>query len=160
MSAPPPLHARAMRTTDLDAVLAIEEQCYSHPWTRGNFIDSLAAGCRAELFEDDAGRAVAYLVALAGVGETHLLNLSVQPQMQRRGYGRMMLERLAAQARARGDRALWLEVRAGNEAARRLYRKAGMVEVGLRRGYYPAAGHAREDAVVMQLILEPGDALD
>ena len=155
-----PWRQRAMRPSDLDAILAIEARAYSHPWTRGNFVDSLAAGYLAELLEDDHGGVVAYLVALHGVDEMHLLNLTVHPARQRRGIGRRLLDQLAERARARGDRKLWLEVREGNTAARRLYRRAGMVEVGLRRGYYPATGNQREDAVVMQLRLEPDDALD
>ena len=149
-----------MRLADIDKVLAVETRCYSHPWTRGNFIDSLAAGYLTELLEDDAGRVVAYLLALQGVEEMHLLNLTVHPARQRRGIGRMLLEQLAQRARRRGDRTLWLEVRESNAAARRLYRQAGMAEVGIRPGYYPAGGDAREDAVVMQLALDAGDALD
>ena len=57
---------------------------------------------------------------------------------------------------------LWLEVRASNERARRLYRRRGFAEAGLRRGYYPAPQGTREDAVVMSLKVtaEPGDGLE
>ncbi len=151
---------RAMRLADLDAVVAIEVRAYSHPWTRGNFVDSLAAGYDAEVLEDDEGRVIAYLLALRGHEETHLLNLTVEPALQRRGIGRMLLDRLAARVRTRGDRTLWLEVRRSNAGARRLYRAAGMAEVGSRRDYYPALGNAREDAIVMRLALGGGDALD
>ena len=153
--APGPLTHRPMTVADLDAVLAIEVAAYSHPWTRGNFIDSLAAGYRAELRLDDAGHLVGYCIALPGFEETHLLNLSVAPARQRAGHGWALLQRLADEARQRGDHALWLEVRQSNDGARALYRRAGFVEVGLRRGYYPAARLAREDAVVMRLALDP-----
>lgn len=153
-------HRRPMRVVDLDAVLAIEVGAYSHPWTRGNFIDSLAAGYLAELAEDSGGRTIGYLVAMHGFEETHLLNLTVHPAQRRQGLGARMLERLLALASGRGDRMLWLEVRESNEVARRLYRRAGFVEIGIRRDYYPARHDAREDAVVMQRMLEGGDALD
>jgi [ribosomal protein S18]-alanine N-acetyltransferase len=149
-----------MRLADIDAVLAVEVRAYSHPWTRGNFIDSLAAGYVAELLEDGRGRVIAYLVAMHGHEETHLLNLSVRPSMQGRGIGRALLDTLIEAVRARGDRMLWLEVRPSNGVARQLYRSAGMVEVGLRRGYYPAAGGEREDALVMRLALGDANALD
>lgn len=151
---------RPMRLSDLDAVMAIEVCAYSHPWTRGNFIDSLAAGYWAEIAADSRGMALGYAVAMQGFGETHLLNLSVHPSVQRRGLGRQMLDIVMALARDRGDHVLWLEVRASNAVARRLYRHAGFVEVGIRPGYYPSAADAREDAVIMQRILESGDALD
>lgn len=143
-----------MVVADLDTVLAIEAQCYSHPWTRGNFIDSLAAGYLAELRLSAAGECIGYWVAMPGVEEMHLLNLSVAPRHQRQGHALAMLQDLVQHARARGDRQLWLEVRISNTAARLLYRRAGFVEAGLRRNYYPVAGGRREDAVLMSLALD------
>lgn len=146
-----------MTVMDLDTVLAIEGQCYSHPWTRGNFIDSLAAGYLAELRLAADGECIGYWVAMPGVEEMHLLNLSVAPRQQRQGHAQAMLADLAQHALARGDRQLWLEVRIGNVAARQLYRHTGFIESGLRRNYYPLAGGRREDAVLMSLSLV-GDA--
>lgn len=153
---------RPMTVQDLDAVLAVEVQCYSHPWSRGNFIDSLAAGYLAELRLDATGQLIGYYVAMPGVDEMHLLNLTVAPRRQRRGHARAMLGELRERALERGDRQLWLEVRQSNEAARALYARAGFVEAGVRRSYYPAAGARREDAIVMslQLVEGAGDALD
>jgi ribosomal-protein-alanine N-acetyltransferase len=149
---------RPMTVLDLDAVLAIEAQCYSHPWTRGNFIDSLAAGYLAELRLSEEGECIGYWVAMPGVEEMHLLNLSVAPRHQRRGHAQAMMRDLVQQARERGDRQLWLEVRIGNTAARLLYRRIGFLESGLRRNYYPMAGGQREDALLMSLQLDGGKA--
>jgi ribosomal-protein-alanine N-acetyltransferase len=149
-----PATRRPMTVQDLDTVLAIEAQCYSHPWTRGNFIDSLAAGYLAEMRLSAAGECIGYWVAMPGVEEMHLLNLSVAPPHQRRGHAQAMMRDLVGQARERGARQLWLEVRIGNTAARLLYRRVGFVESGLRRNYYPLAGGRREDAVLMSLALE------
>lgn len=148
-------HLRAMQVGDLDAVMAIEVACYGFPWSRGNFIDSLAAGYRAQVWTDGDGQIVGYCVALPGVGEMHLLNITVAPSSQGRGLARAMLDELADAARARGDTDLWLEVRASNDRARTLYLRRGFREVGLRRGYYPAAHGQREDAVVMRASLAP-----
>lgn len=142
---------RAMTVRDLDAVLTIEQRAYSFPWSRGNFTDSLAAGYLAELWSlDDA--VLGYLVAMPGVDELHLLNITVAPEHQGCGHGRLMMAALQAHARRTGAAALWLEVRESNHRARALYRGLGYAEVGLRRGYYPAAVR-REDAVVMRLAL-------
>lgn len=143
-----------MVVSDLDLVLPLETAAYSHPWTYGNFIDSLASGYAAELRLDGCGRLVGYFVALPGFEETHLLNLSVAPALQRAGHGQAMLQRLLAQSRQRGDRALWLEVRPSNRPALALYRAAGFLQVGCRRNYYPAGGNRREDALVMRLALD------
>lgn len=147
---------RDMRLADLDAVMGIEAASYSFPWTRGNFIDSLAAGYLARVWVGAGGAIEGYFVALPGVGEMHLLNVTVAPACQGRGLAGALLDDLAAAARARGDADLWLEVRASNERARALYLRRGFIEVGTRRGYYPAAHGQREDAVVMRARLGPG----
>lgn len=141
---------RAMQVTDLDRVMTLEVSAYSHPWSRGNFVDSLAAGYDIELRWTAPDVLIGYFVALRGVGETHLLNLTVAPAWQRRGHARALMAALRGQCVARGDEALWLEVRQSNAPARALYRAEGFEEVGLRRGYYPA-DRGREDAVVMRL---------
>ena len=151
-----------MRGADLDAVLAIETRAYDFPWTRGNFIDSLAAGYVAERLLDGRGALLGYCIAAGGAGEMHLLNLTVAPELQGRGHARAMLDALAARCRAEGVAQLWLEVRASNARARALYVRYGFAEVGCRRGYYPArAGahpYSREDAIVMSLDLGGGAA--
>lgn len=144
---------RAMTVGDLDTVLSVEVRCYSFPWTRGNFVDSLAAGYLAEMRLDAQGGCIGYCVAMPGFEEMHLLNLTVAPAFQRQGHARAMLERLAGQARERGDHKLWLEVREGNEPARQLYRQFGFETVGRRKDYYPAPRGLREDAMVMSLAL-------
>lgn len=140
-----------MRIEHLDAVMAIENAAYAVPWTRGNFIDSLSAGHLAQMLVDDQGRLVGYFVAMAGVDELHLLNLTVSPDHQRQGHACTLLDALERHGRDHRLPALWLEVRASNARARHVYRRRGFDEVSLRRGYYPAGHGAREDAVVMRL---------
>jgi ribosomal-protein-alanine N-acetyltransferase len=148
----PRFFRRTMAVRDLDAVLAAEFGAYSHPWTRGNFIDSLAAGYLAEVLHDEGGGVVGYFVAMSGVDELHLLNITVAPAWQGRGHGSFLLGIVQQHARALGLGSLWLEVRQSNHRARALYRRQGFAEVGLRKAYYPAAGK-REDAVVMSLAI-------
>jgi ribosomal-protein-alanine N-acetyltransferase len=145
-----------MRTGDLDAVMAVERSAYRFPWTRGNFIDSLAAGYLAELLAYDTLGLIGYYVAMKGVDEVHLLNLTVAPAQQRRGHSHTLLDALECQCRRLRIGTLWLEVRAGNHHARQVYARRGFAEAGLRRGYYPAGHGRREDAIVMSLAL-PGE---
>ena len=88
----------------LDEVVAVERQSYDHPWTRGNFADSLRSGYQAQLLDAD-GVLLGYFVAMKGVDEVHLLNLTVAPPHQRQGWGRIMLDALAAMV-ARPGRAV------------------------------------------------------
>ena len=153
---------RAMCVGDLDTVIAVERSAYSFPWTRGNFIDSLAAGYFAEVLLHDSAGLVGYYVAMKGVDEMHLLNLTVAPAQQRRGHSRTLLDALERHCRGQRIDTLWLEVRASNHHARQLYARRGFAEAGLRRGYYPAGHGQREDAIVMSLPLQegPADGLD
>jgi ribosomal-protein-alanine N-acetyltransferase len=153
---------RAMRVRDLEAVMAVECCAYGFPWSRGNFIDSLAAGYLAELLTHERDGLLGYYVAMPGADEMHLLNLTVAPAQQRRGHARVLLDALEERCRARGAGMLWLEVRAGNGRARQVYARRGFAEVGVRRGYYPAGPMRREDAIVMSLSLskEGRDGLD
>lgn len=136
-----------MTDADLDAVAAAEERIHAFPWTRGNFADSLAAGHCAWLMRE-AGQMAGYTVAMMALDEVHLLNISVLPELQRGGRGSALLDHLFAEARTRAVTRALLEVRPGNVAGLGFYRHHGFVEIGRRRGYYPA--HAgREDAIVM-----------
>lgn len=156
LSPAPAPRRRPMTSRDLDAVMAVEKRCYSFPWTRGNFIDSLAVGYPAEVLVDEGGEVIGYWVAMTGAGEMHLLNITVAPAWQGRGLARGMLDVLEQRCREAALPTLWLEVRGSNQRARTLYLRRGFVEVGLRRGYYPAAAGQREDAVVMRLDIGPG----
>ena len=136
----------------LNEVMAIERQAYEHPWTRGNFLDSIQSGYQGQVLSA-GGVVLGYFVAMKGVDEVHLLNLTVAPRQQREGWGRVMLDALAVWARGQGAQWLWLEVRVSNARALRIYECHGYRRVGERKGYYPAAHGAREDAVVMSLKL-------
>ena len=148
-----PLQRVPMHLAHLPAVLAIEQSVYPHPWTHGNFVDSLAAGHAAHVLRTSGGAVAGYSVAMGGVQEMHLLNLTVAPPWQGRGHARALLDALVAQGRRDGSLALWLEVRPSNERARSVYRRYGFEQIGLRHGYYPAGGGQREDACVMRLAI-------
>ncbi|MEP6719899.1 ribosomal protein S18-alanine N-acetyltransferase [Variovorax sp. RT4R15] len=156
-----PLEARLEPLTieRLVPVCAVEQTAYSHPWTRANFIDSLHAGYHCQLLVGGpAARGgdetlIGYFVAMKGVDEVHLLNLTVAPAFQRQGWAPLLLEALGGWSRGQGAQWLWLEVRASNARALEVYERQGFRRVGLRKGYYPAHDGRREDAIVMSLRL-------
>lgn len=139
----------------LDALLPVEQQAYSHPWTRGNFIDAMAAGYECQLLVDDRGELLGYFVAMTVLDEVHLLNITVAPAHQRQGWARILLDALALWARQRQAQWIWLEVRESNARARSIYAAHGFQEVGLRKNYYPMHDGPREHAVLMSLKLWP-----
>ena len=136
----------------LDDLLRVEQSAYSHPWTRGNFVDSLKAGYSVmTLMGGDT--LLGYFVAMEGVEEVHLLNITVAPKFQGQGWAVLMLDALSLWSRGRGAHWLWLEVRVSNTRAMQVYERYGYARVGERKNYYPADQGHREDAVVMSLKL-------
>jgi len=142
---------RPLVESDLESVMAIECDLYEYPWTFGNFRDSLNAGysCWAMI---GAHGPIGYAVLMLGAGEAHLLNLSIERDAQRQGYGTRLLHHLIGVTRRYGATRLFLEVRPSNLSGRALYARNGFVEVGKRRGYYPAR-NGREDAIVLSLAI-------
>ena len=142
----------AMTPEALESVLALEKQAYAHPWVLANFTDALASGYQAQLLL--AGDTLlGYFVAMKGVDEVHLLNITVAPDYQRQGWAHVMLDALALWARGQGAEWLWLEVRLGNLRAMHVYERQGFQRVGQRKNYYPSGQGQREHALVMSLRL-------
>jgi ribosomal-protein-alanine N-acetyltransferase len=131
--------------------MEVEPVLYSHPWTRGNFDDSLKAGYSCWVVEC-GGALAGYGVLMIGVREAHLLNLSVATGWQRLGIGRMLLDHFVHIARGGDAVQMFLEVRPSNVAGRRLYAESGFREITIRRGYYPSR-RGREDAILMGIVL-------
>ena len=142
---------RPMQTADLDVVMRIERKIYLHPWTRGNFRDSLNAGYSCWIYQF-AQSIVGYAVMMVATDEAHLLNLSIAAKWQRQGWGKKLLQQMVDLARQYRARAMLLEVRPSNVAALGLYQGFGFKRIALRRGYYPA-GADREDAILLELRL-------
>lgn len=136
----------------LDDLMQIERAAYSHPWSRGNFEDAMRAGYQGQVLLADH-QLLGYFVAMKGVDEVHLLNITVAPEFQGRGLARTMLDALVTWSRGQGAQWLWLEVRQSNARAIAVYQVYGFRRVGMRKGYYPAADGKREDAVLMNLRL-------
>ena len=142
---------RPMHASDLDRIMEIEPVIYTHPWTRGNFEDSMRVGYSCWVI-DCGGSVAGYGVLMIGVREAHLLNLSIAPEWQRRGLGRTLLEHFVRIGRDSDAQQMFLEVRPSNTSARRMYADYGFRDISVRGGYYPAAG-GREDAILMGLML-------
>jgi ribosomal-protein-alanine N-acetyltransferase len=145
-----------MVADDLDQVIAIESAVYPHPWSRGNFVDSLKAQYDASVCLSGE-KILAYWLLMHAPDASHLLNFSVEPSHQRQGLGSKLLNRLLGVLRGRAVDAVVLEVRPTNSGALNLYDRAGFERIGVRRGYYPAADRQREDAIVMRRDLSQAD---
>ena len=142
-----------MQAADVDEVHALECSVFPHPWSRANFSESLASGYDAWTARDAAGQLAGYYLLMYAVDEAHLLDVAVAAGRQGKGLGRHLLDRVKARAREQGMTSVLLEVRPSNERALAVYRRYGYREIGRRKGYYPAHGGQREDAIVMRIDL-------
>lgn len=151
-----------MTVADLDSVLAIESVSHIHPWTRGNFSDSLAAGHWAYCVRPQLSDAVkgsyldpeilwAYCILFPAVDELHLLNITVSPKLRRLGIGVKMMNAIEGVAAQQNMPRIILEVRPSNDSALKLYQRLGYEQIGVRKNYYPvdATSGLREDALVL-----------
>ena len=134
-----------MDESHLSSALNIEQRTYEFPWTEGIFRDSLRAGYSSWVVTSPEQQVLAYALMTLAAGEAHILNLCVDPAVQRQGLGRFLLSHLQRVARGGGAELLLLEVRKSNRAAITLYLKSGFHQLGQRKNYYPAHTGA-EDA--------------
>ncbi len=130
----------------------IETRAYAFPWTEGIFRDCIRVGYCCWCYEVN-GVIHGYGVMSVAAGESHILNLSVNPESQRQGIGTKLLKHFLQLACRHNADAVMLEVRPSNTAALKLYEKLGFNEIGVRRNYYPAEGGQREDALLLALSL-------
>lgn len=147
------LYFYKMRPTDLDDVVAIENDLYPFPWTRGNFLDSISSGYETWILRDSRGLLNGYFLLMLSVDDAHLLNISVNRDLQGRGIGLLLLDKAKTIVQERKLRAMLLEVRPSNTRAEKIYQRYGFSRIGIRKGYYPASNNQREDAIVMKLPL-------
>lgn len=140
-----------MGVEDLEEVCRIEQACFSSPWPRQAFeqsLEDLGATC---LVAWDAEGVVGYVVCWFFGDRMLIANLAVRPEKQRRGWGTRLLEAALKAARAEHVTVVYLDVRESNAEAIRLYRRFGFRVVGRRPRYYTKPV---EDALVMMRELD------
>ena len=101
----------------------------------------------------ETDRPAGFAIARRAADEAEVISIGTVPACRRRGIARRLVGRLADTLIAAGVRSLFIEVAAGNDAARALYEAAGFTAAGLRPGYYARRGGEAEDAIVMRLAL-------
>ena len=140
-------YIRPMSEEDIEAVMHVENRAYEFPWSEAIFRDCLRVGYCCWVIEQD-GVLIGYGVMSVAVGESHILNLCIDPDYQSTGLGKKLLVHLLATAQEHNANMTFLEVRPSNFAAIKLYLGSGFDEIGSRRNYYPAK-LGREDALIL-----------
>ena len=140
---------RRMTVEDVPAAHAIDVSSFTLPWPERSFrfevTDNPASRCWVAELE---GRIVGMLVLWLIVDEAHIATLATHPEYRQQGIAKNLLLTALDYAHTEGAQTAFLEVRAGNLAARSMYRRFGFEEVGLRERYYK---DNNEDAILMTL---------
>lgn len=144
------IHFREMSVTDIDHVIAIEISNYDFPWSQQIFLDCIRVGYLCRVMENSQGEFIGYAVMTAAAEESHILNISIAPEFQGRGYGRDFMHFLLEEAQRHDSKDIILEVRPSNQIALKLYYSLGFLQIGTRQHYYQSYD-GREDAIVMLL---------
>jgi len=146
------MRLRRMRLEDVPTIFAIEGKNYNFPWSEQIFKDCLNAANYSCWVCLELDTIVGYSIVSMAVGEAHIMNICVDPDIQKQGVGAKLLENMIERARKKAEK-IFLEVRPSNEAAVSLYKRRGFNEIGVRKGYYPAVDGYREDAAMLALDL-------
>jgi ribosomal-protein-alanine N-acetyltransferase len=140
-----------MAAEDLRAVMTIERESYTMPWTEATFHGLLRRRDADCIVAVEGGRPVGYAVSWSVLDQCELGNVAVARAWRGKGIGRTLVEATLRLARGRCVREVFLEVRPSNPVAHNLYATLGFEVVGRRRAYYQ---NPIEDALVMRLELD------
>jgi [ribosomal protein S18]-alanine N-acetyltransferase len=133
---------------DIDAVVALEQESFTNPWTRETLVWELTNSdvTRVYVLRDRADRAIAFCIAWVIFDELHINTLAVSPARRREGVATFLLHAVMAEAAREGARRATLEVRESNAPALQLYQRLGFTVSGRRPGYYT---NPSEDALIL-----------
>lgn len=132
---------------DAAQIAEIEKQCFAVPWSYESLHHDITENKRALYITAEAdGKICGYVGVWKILDEGHITNVAVTPEYRRRHIASAMLGVLLEVLKDNAVSSCTLEVRAGNEAAKALYRSFGFAEAGVRKGYYEDNG---EDAIIM-----------
>lgn len=136
-----------MDASHLDAIAAIEQECFSVPWSRGMLEEELYNDCAAYLVAEDAQENVlGYAGIQVVLDEGYITNVAVLPEFRRDQIASRLIKVFFDFALAHDLSFITLEVRPSNEAAIALYQKFGFREIARRKNYYD---RPKEDAIIM-----------
>jgi [ribosomal protein S18]-alanine N-acetyltransferase len=139
---------RVSSAADLDAVLEIESASFFNPTTREWYESELQRPdvCFVYVVRTPSHKVAGFCAFWKVVDQIHINNLAIRPELRGRGLGAFMLSRVLDEASTLGAPHATLEVRRSNEAARRLYERAGFTLAAVRSGYY---NNPIEDALIL-----------
>ena len=143
-----------LTSIEIPSALSIEEQNSDYPWSQLQFTTSIENSKNLCYCLSQNGKTIGYLIAMLAVDTADILNIGIDPDFKRQGYGTGLLNHLIEELRKRHIGEILLEVRAGNKSAIQFYKKQGFEEISVRKNYYTKNSKnqsQREDGIIMRI---------
>jgi len=143
-----------LTSVEIPSVLSIEERNSDDPWSQLQFTTSIENSNNLCYCLSLNGKTIGYLIALLAGDTADILNIGIDPDFKRQGYGSALLNQLIEELRKRDIGEILLEVRAGNKSAIQFYKKQGFEEISVRKNYYTKNSKnqsQREDGIIMRI---------
>jgi len=139
-----------MNASHVPQIAELEKVCFADPWSVTSIETELTSRLSLWFVAVEGDTVVGYVGSQTVIDESDVMNIAVHPDYRRQGIGEALLETLADALREKGSRGLTLEARVSNTPAVSLYKKAGFLQVGLRKNYYR---NPKEDALILRKAL-------
>lgn len=136
-----------MQPEHVAAVVEMERQCFSDPWSEKSVASELDNPLSLWLIAEADGVVAGYVGSQTVLDSADMMNLAVSQDFRRQGIGEQLVNSLTEALAEKGVKTLLLEVRISNEPAKQLYQKLGFEIVGKRPRYYEKP---REDALILR----------
>jgi len=139
---------------EIQSVLSIEEHNSDYPWSQDQFTTSIENSNNLCYCLSLNGRTIGYLIAMLAVDTADILNIGIDSDFQRKGYGTALLNHLIEELKKRNIGEILLEVRVGNKSAIQFYKRQGFEEISVRKNYYTKNSKnqsQREDGIIMRI---------
>ena len=143
-----------LSSIEIPSVLSIEEQNSDYPWSQDQFNTSIENSNNLCYCLSLNGKTIGYLIALLALDTADILNIGIDPDFKRQGYGATLLNHLIEELKKRNITEILLEVRAGNKSAIQFYKMQGFKEISVRKNYYTKNSKKqshREDGIIMRI---------
>ena len=143
-----------LTSIEIPSVLSIEEQNSDYPWSQLQFTTSIENSNNLCYCLSFNGRTIGYLISMLAVDTVDILNIGIDPDYKRQGYGTALLNHLIEELKKRNIREIFLEVRAANKSAIQFYKKQGFKEISVRKNYYKKNSKnqsQRENGIIMSI---------
>lgn len=140
-----------LNDTDLEQVYHIETMCHPFPWSKNTLLSNQGERyINKKICVDN--QLVGFLICQVVIDEATLFNIAIHPENQKQGLATALINQLLGELGQKNVHTLWLEVRASNQTAIRLYEHLGFNQITVRASYYPTI-EGREDAIIMAYTL-------